>query len=136
MGAKSGAEQTAARMNREPSVQIGMPMGFDNGTIPAQATADKLASFYDYSQLDRTRLGKLDAPTFMVTAAQTQLLLAEAAQRGYRREADPEAAPEAAQRGYKREAEAEAAQRAYRRDAEPEPAQRGGRVLRRRHHQR
>ncbi|MGA0557407.1 SusD/RagB family nutrient-binding outer membrane lipoprotein [Larkinella sp. VNQ87] len=83
VGAKSGAEQTAARMNRDPAVQIGMPMGFDNGTIPAQATADKLASFYDYSQLDRTRLGKLDAPTFMVTAAQTQLLLAEAAQRGW-----------------------------------------------------
>ncbi|MFC5409174.1 SusD/RagB family nutrient-binding outer membrane lipoprotein [Larkinella bovis] len=83
VGAKSGAEQTVARINRDPAVQIGMPMGFDNGTIPAQATADKLASFYDYSQLDRTRLGKLDAPTFMVTAAQSQLLLAEAAQRGW-----------------------------------------------------
>lgn len=83
VGAKSGAEQTAARINRDPAVQIGMPMGFDNGTIPAQATADKLASFYDYSQLDRTRLGRLDAPTFMVTAAQTNLLLAEAAQRGW-----------------------------------------------------
>ncbi|GAB3910374.1 SusD/RagB family nutrient-binding outer membrane lipoprotein [Larkinella knui] len=83
VGAKSGAEQTAAKANRDPAVQIGMPMGFDNGTIPAQALADKLASFYDYSQLDRTRLGKLDAPTFMVTAAQTNLLLAEAAQRGW-----------------------------------------------------
>ncbi|MFD1142124.1 SusD/RagB family nutrient-binding outer membrane lipoprotein [Larkinella insperata] len=83
VGAKSGAEQTAARLNRDPSVQIGMPLGFDNGTIPAQATADKLASFYDYSQVDRTRLARLDAPTFMVTTAQTQLLLAEAAQRGW-----------------------------------------------------
>ncbi|WP_460635157.1 SusD/RagB family nutrient-binding outer membrane lipoprotein [Larkinella harenae] len=83
VGAKSGAEQTAARANRDPSVQIGMPLGFDNGTIPAQATADKLASFYDYSQVDRTRLARLDAPTFMVTAAQSQLLLAEAAQRGW-----------------------------------------------------
>ncbi|WP_128548204.1 SusD/RagB family nutrient-binding outer membrane lipoprotein [Larkinella soli] len=83
VGAKSGPEQTAARANRDPAVQIGMPLGFDNGTIPAQATADKLASFYDYSQLDRTRMGKLDAPCFFVTYAQTQLLLAEAVTRGW-----------------------------------------------------
>lgn len=83
VGAKSGPEQTSTRANRDPSVQIGMPLGFDNGTIPAQATKDGLASFYDYSQLDRTRLGKLAAPTFFVTHAQTQLLLAEAAQRGW-----------------------------------------------------
>ncbi|WP_266363339.1 SusD/RagB family nutrient-binding outer membrane lipoprotein [Tellurirhabdus rosea] len=83
VGAKSGAEQTAARLNRDPAVQIGMPLGFDNGTIPAQATRDGLASFYDYSQLDRTRLGKIDAPCYLVTYAQTQLLLAEAAVRGW-----------------------------------------------------
>ncbi|GAA4412040.1 SusD/RagB family nutrient-binding outer membrane lipoprotein [Nibrella viscosa] len=83
VGAKSGAEQTAARLNRDPAVQIGMPLGFDNGTIPARATADNLASFYDYSQLDRTRMGRLDAPVYFVTYAQTQLLLAEAAQRGW-----------------------------------------------------
>ena len=83
VGAKSGPEQVAARANRDPSVQIGMPLGFDNGTIPARAIADKLASFYDYSQLDRTRMGKLTAPTYLVTYAQTQLLLAEAAQRGW-----------------------------------------------------
>lgn len=83
VGAKSGAEQTAARINRDPAVQIGMPLGYDNGTIPARATADKLASFYDYSQLDRTRMGRLDAPVYFVTYAQTQLLLAEAAQRGW-----------------------------------------------------
>lgn len=83
VGAKSGSEQTAARMNRDPAIQIGMPLGFDNGTVPAQATKDGLASFYDYSQLDRTRLAKLDAPTFLVTYAQTQLLLAEAVVRGW-----------------------------------------------------
>ncbi|MBO0947944.1 SusD/RagB family nutrient-binding outer membrane lipoprotein [Fibrella forsythiae] len=83
VGAKSGPEQTAARINRDPSVQIGMPLGYDNGTIPARATADKLASFYDYSQLDRTRMGKITAPTYLVTYAQTQLLLAEAAVRGW-----------------------------------------------------
>lgn len=83
VGAKSGPEQTAARAVRTPDVQIGMPLGFDNGTIPARATADGLTSFYDYSQLDRTRMGKFDAPCYLVTYAQTQLLLAEAAQRGW-----------------------------------------------------
>lgn len=83
VGAKSGPEQTAARANRDPSVQIGMPLGYDNGTIPARATADGLASFYDYSQLDRTRMGSQFAPCYFVTYAQTQLLLAEAAQRGW-----------------------------------------------------
>ena len=83
VGAKSGPEQTAAKANRDPAVQIGMPLGYDNGTIPARATADKLASFYDYSQLDRTRLGSQFAPAYLVTYAQTQLLLAEAAQRGW-----------------------------------------------------
>jgi Starch-binding associating with outer membrane len=83
VGAKSGPEQTAARADRTVVSQIGMPLGFDNGTIVAQATKDGLASFYDYSQLDRTRLGRFDAPSFLVTHAQTQLLLAEAAQRGW-----------------------------------------------------
>ena len=77
VGAKSGSEQTAARIDRDPAKQIGMPLGFDNGTIGARAIADKLASFYDYSQLDRTRMGKLTAPCFILTYAQTQLLLAE-----------------------------------------------------------
>ena len=83
VGAKSGSEQTAARINRDPAVQIGMPLGFDNSSITAQASKDGLASFYDYSQLDRTRLAKIASPTFFVTHAQTQLLLAEAAQRGW-----------------------------------------------------
>jgi hypothetical protein len=83
VGAKSGSEQTAARIVRDPAVQIGMPLGFDNGTVVAQATKDALASFYDYSQVDRTRMAKLASPTFFVTHAQTQLLLAEAANRGW-----------------------------------------------------
>lgn len=77
VGAKSGPEQVPARASTDPAIQIGMPMGYDNGTIIARATADGLASFYDYSQMDRTRLGKIDAPCFLVTNAQTKLLLAE-----------------------------------------------------------
>ncbi|MDX1943534.1 MAG: SusD/RagB family nutrient-binding outer membrane lipoprotein [Saprospiraceae bacterium] len=83
VGAKSGPEQTAAKASTDPAVQIGMPLGYDNSGIPAVAASLGLASFYDFSQLDRTRMGKLAAHFFIVTAAQSQLLLAEAAQRGW-----------------------------------------------------
>jgi hypothetical protein len=83
VGATSGPTQTPANGNTTAAVQIGMPMGYDNGTIPARATADGLATFYDYSQLDRRRMAKTSAPMFFVTAAQTNLLLAEARQRGW-----------------------------------------------------
>jgi hypothetical protein len=83
VGAKSGTEQVASRASTDPTVQIGMPFGYDNNTISAEVTKNKLASFYDFSQVDRTRMAKNTAPTFLVTAAQTQLLLAEAAQRGW-----------------------------------------------------
>ncbi|MES1217667.1 MAG: SusD/RagB family nutrient-binding outer membrane lipoprotein [Bacteroidota bacterium] len=83
VGATSGPTQTTANGNTSASVQIGMPMGKDNGTAPAAATADGLASFYDYSQLDRRRMAKVSAPIFFVTAAQTNLLLAEARFRGW-----------------------------------------------------
>lgn len=83
VGAKSGPEHTADRASTDPAVQIGMPMGHDNGTIVAEAAALGLASFYDFSQADRTRVMKVDAPVFIVTYAQTQLLLAEAASRNW-----------------------------------------------------
>jgi hypothetical protein len=83
VGATSGNGQTPAAGTTNPSQQIGMPMGKDNGTIAAAATADGLASFYDYSQADRRRIVKPAAPVFFVTVAQTQLLLAEARFRGW-----------------------------------------------------
>jgi hypothetical protein len=83
VGAASGTGQTATAANRTAAVQIGMPMGFDNSTVVAQATRDKLVSFYEYSQLDRTRMGKTASPNYYVTYGQTQLLLAEAAVRGW-----------------------------------------------------
>ncbi|MBC7892278.1 MAG: SusD/RagB family nutrient-binding outer membrane lipoprotein [Sphingobacteriaceae bacterium] len=79
VGATSGAQQVESRANRSPAVQIGAPLGFDNTTISTAVTAKKLASLWDYSQLDRTRMAGLLAPSFLVTYAQTQLLLAEAA---------------------------------------------------------
>ncbi|MFL5741974.1 MAG: SusD/RagB family nutrient-binding outer membrane lipoprotein, partial [Flavisolibacter sp.] len=82
-GATSGPGQTVDKGSTAPADQIGMPMGYDNGTIVARVTADGLASFYDYSQLDRRRMGKTSAPLFFLTAAQTNLLLAEARYRGW-----------------------------------------------------
>jgi Starch-binding associating with outer membrane len=83
MGATSGNGQTVAAGNTTAAVQIGMPMGKDNGTIGASATADGLASFYEYSQADRRRIAKSSAPVFFVTASQTNLLLAEARFKGW-----------------------------------------------------
>ncbi len=40
-------------------------------------------AFYDYSQVDRRRMVKTFSPVFLVTAAQTNLLLAEARHRGW-----------------------------------------------------
>ncbi|GAB2799376.1 SusD/RagB family nutrient-binding outer membrane lipoprotein [Rhabdobacter roseus] len=83
VGATSGAQQAEARANRTADSQIGMPLGFDNTTIGSAVTASGLASLWDYSQLDRTRMAHPQAPSFLVTYAQTQLLLAEAAHRGW-----------------------------------------------------
>jgi hypothetical protein len=51
---------------------------------------DGLASFYDYSQLDRRRMAKGTSPGFFITAAQNQLLLAEASERGWITDGTPE----------------------------------------------
>jgi hypothetical protein len=82
-GATSGGGQTVAIGSTAPADQIGMPMGYDNGTIVARASSDGLASFYDYSQVDRRRMAKPGSPMFFVTAAQTNLLLAEARFKGW-----------------------------------------------------
>lgn len=83
VNAGSGPQQTPANANIDPAVQIGMPFGFDNTGIAVQATKEGLASFYAYSQIDRTRLSKQQSPMFLVTYSMNQLLLAEAAQRGW-----------------------------------------------------
>lgn len=83
VGAKSGPEQTADRASTDPAVQIGMPMGNDNNSAVTAATNAGLASFYEFTQADRRRVVKVSAPMYLATYAQTQLLLAEAAQRGW-----------------------------------------------------
>ena len=81
--AKSGPEQTVANQTFDAAVHKGMPMGNDDRTAVPAAAAAGLASFYEFAQVDRRRLAKLQAPNFLLTASQTLLLLAEARQRGW-----------------------------------------------------
>lgn len=83
VGATSGTQQTAARAVIDPAVQIGMPFGYDNSSISGPVKTLGLASFYDFSQADRTRLNKTTSLAYLVTASQTNLLLAEAVSRGW-----------------------------------------------------
>ncbi|SDE26357.1 Starch-binding associating with outer membrane [Pricia antarctica] len=83
IGAASGPEQVPENGSTDPEDQIGMPMGFDNSTIAGVAEQMNLPSFYAFTQVDRNRFIKQTAPMFMVTHSQTQLLLAEAAVRGW-----------------------------------------------------
>jgi hypothetical protein len=74
----AGTEDTA------PANQIGMPFGYNESTISsAPGFPGKIGAAFAYSQLNRRTVAKIDAPEFFVTYAQTQLLLAEAAQRGW-----------------------------------------------------
>ena len=86
VGAASGPEQVTGpdgNGSSDAAIQVGMPMGHDNNSIVGVAANLGLASFYEFAQADRTRVVKQESPLFLVTAAQTQLLLAEAAERGW-----------------------------------------------------
>lgn len=83
VGATSGTQQTPARAVIDPAVQIGMPFGYDNSSISGPVKALGLASFYDFSQADRTRMNKTTARAYLLTASQTNLLVAEAITKGW-----------------------------------------------------
>ncbi len=83
VGAKGGPEQNASRASSDPKVQVGMPMGYNDVTISSTFAANGVASLWDYSQVNLSTVLKLDAPEFHITYAQVQLLLAEAAFRGW-----------------------------------------------------
>jgi len=83
VGASSGTDQTAARQSSDPAVQIGMPMGYDDVSIRTTYAAKGVVSLWDYTQANFNTVLLLDAPEFHVTYSQTQLLLAEAAHRGW-----------------------------------------------------
>ncbi|SHI92093.1 SusD/RagB family nutrient-binding outer membrane lipoprotein [Pseudozobellia thermophila] len=82
-GATSGPEQVIETGSKDPAEQVGMPLGYDNGTIGTVVDDLGLASFYDFTQIDRFRVAKQTAPIYVLTYSQTQLLLAEAAVRGW-----------------------------------------------------
>jgi hypothetical protein len=76
--ATAGAEDT------NPANQDGMPMGYDeNSIVNDPLYPGKAGAAWKYSQLNRRTVAKIDGPEFFVTYAQTQLLLAEAAQKGW-----------------------------------------------------
>ena len=65
--------------------QLGMPNGYDElgGDTDVSNAANWPGHMNRYSVINRYTYGRLDAPTFLITYAQTQLLLAEAAHRGW-----------------------------------------------------
>ena len=84
VGANSGPAQVAGVATTAPANQYGMPMGSTDATADAAgATLPGGGNRYAFSQVDRTRLVKRTSPLFLVTAAQTNLLLSEAAVRGW-----------------------------------------------------
>lgn len=83
VGATNGPSQTIARITRDPAQQIGMPMGHDDVSINSVLAANGVVSLWDFSQANIYTVLKIDAPQFILTYAQNQLLLAEAAVRGW-----------------------------------------------------
>lgn len=72
-------------MNSTPAAQIGCPYGYDENTIvnapgyPGTVSA----GVFKYAQFNRSTIGRVDAWSYLVTAAQTNLLLSEATVRGW-----------------------------------------------------
>ncbi len=67
------------------AVQIGMPNGYDpvGGQVPISSAPGFPGNISKYSVPNRYTFASAAAPTFFLTAAETQLLFAEAAQRGW-----------------------------------------------------
>ncbi|NLA50480.1 MAG: SusD/RagB family nutrient-binding outer membrane lipoprotein [Bacteroidales bacterium] len=71
--------------NTNPADQIGCPYGYDEVTIVNDPyyPGTISAGVWKYSQFNRKTLGRVDSWQYLVTYAQTQLLLAEARYRDY-----------------------------------------------------
>ncbi len=97
-GARSGGDQTANNFGNGSTAaadQFGTPIGSTDGAgdisgalLPAGGSygtpaAPRTGNRFSYSQVDRNRMVKRTSPLFLVTASQTNLLLAEAAMRGF-----------------------------------------------------
>lgn len=83
-GATSGAFQVADSALYAIEDQFGLPMGStDIMADEAGQLLPRKGKRYAFTQLDRNRISKRTSPLFIVTAAQTNLLLAEAAVRDW-----------------------------------------------------
>ncbi|MCC7401556.1 MAG: SusD/RagB family nutrient-binding outer membrane lipoprotein [Chitinophagaceae bacterium] len=71
--------------NNDPSIQIGMPNGYDQGSGATDIShaANYPGNINNYSIVNRNTFARVTAPTFFLTYSETMLLLAEAAQRGW-----------------------------------------------------
>lgn len=66
------------------AIQIGQPNGYDlTGTKPIFSAPNWPGNQNKYSIVNRYTYARFDAPTFFLTAAESNLLLAEAAERGW-----------------------------------------------------
>lgn len=83
--AEPSKDPSATTEDNNPANQIGMPLGYDNTSITGASgyPGNVSSGGWKYSQLNRRSVAKVDAPQYYITYAQTQLLLAEAAQRGW-----------------------------------------------------
>jgi hypothetical protein len=83
-GTPSNPLSSVGTEDTNPANQIGMPFGYSEATISnAPGYPGKSGSAFNYSQLNRRTVAKIDVAEFFVTYAQTTLLLAEAVQRGW-----------------------------------------------------
>lgn len=71
--------------NTNPAIQLGQPNGYDNkgGAEDISNAPNWPGDQNKYSVINGTTFAREDAPTFILTYAETALLLAEAAQRGW-----------------------------------------------------
>ena len=84
VGATSGTAQTEAVADRTAANQYGLPVGSTDATANAAgASLPGGGTQFAFTQADRTRVVKKTSPMFIVTAGQTNLLLAEATMRGW-----------------------------------------------------
>lgn len=83
VGALNGTQQVASRASTDPADQIGMPMGYNDVSISNTFQEKGVVSLWDYSQGNINTILSTSSPEFFVTYAETELLLAEAAARGW-----------------------------------------------------
>lgn len=83
VGATSFTDQVDSRISKDPTLQKGFPMGYNDVTVIETFAAEGVVSLYDYSQFDWSLFFVSTSPEYHLTYGQTQLLLAEAITRGW-----------------------------------------------------